>query len=119
MQKITIKDVAKEAGVAPSTVSRVLNGSPRISEATRDMVMEVVKKLNYHPNTIARNLANRSTKTIGIVIPSDTDDLFKNPFWLQVIRGFISGPNAFNMSKDRLAGYKNALQNKGIIYEGI
>ena len=84
---ITIKDVAKEAGVAPSTVSRVLNDNPRISEATKKIVMEAVERLNYYPNTAAQSLVNRSTKTIGIVIPSDASDLFKNPFWINVIRG--------------------------------
>ena len=84
---ITIKDVAKEAGVAPSTVSRVLNDNPRISKATKKIVMEAVEKLNYYPNTAAQSLVNRSTKTIGIVIPNDASDLFKNPFWIHVIRG--------------------------------
>lgn len=84
---ITIKDVAKEAGVAPSTVSRVLNNNPRISEATKEIVMDAVKKLNYYPNTAAQSLVNRATKTIGIIIPNDASDLFKNPFWIHVIRG--------------------------------
>ena len=47
---LTIKDVAKEAGVSIATVSKVINGKPSISEPTRLRVLEVIQKLNYHPN---------------------------------------------------------------------
>ena len=56
--KVTIKDVAKEANVATSTVSRVLSNSPRISEETKKKVNKAIKKLNYTPNVVARGLAN-------------------------------------------------------------
>ena len=54
---ITIKDVAKEAGVSIATVSKVINGKPSISEPTRLRVLEVIKQLNYHPNAQACNFA--------------------------------------------------------------
>lgn len=84
---VTIRDVAKEAKVAPSTVSRVIGGSPKISDETKERVMEAIKKLNYQPNAIARSLANNSTHTLGLILPSEEEDLFKNPFFIQIMTG--------------------------------
>lgn len=87
---VTIKDVARECNVSPSTVSRVIAESPRISDETKKRVKEAIKKLNYHPNIIARSLANKATKVIGLVLPSEADNLFKNPFFIQVMTGISS-----------------------------
>ncbi|MGM9988268.1 MAG: LacI family DNA-binding transcriptional regulator [Bacillaceae bacterium] len=87
---VTIKDVAKKADVAPSTVSRVIADSPRISEKTKKKVRKVMDELGYHPNLIARSLANRSTKAIGIIMPSSASKAFQNPFFPEVIRGISS-----------------------------
>jgi len=87
MIKVTIKDVAKEAGVATSTVSRVLSNNPKISEETKDKVNEAIKKLNYRPNAIARSLANNKTKILGVVLPSEADDLLTNPFFINAMKG--------------------------------
>lgn len=84
---VTIKDVAKIAKVAPSTVSRVISNSPRISERTKEKVREAMKELGYHPNFNARSLANQSTKTIGIIMPNSANKTFQNPFFPEVIRG--------------------------------
>ncbi len=84
---ITIKDVAKKANVSPSTVSRVISKSPRISEATKQLVYKAMDELKYKPNAIARNLANASTRTIGLIIPNQDENLFKNPFFIQAMRG--------------------------------
>ncbi|WP_170006695.1 LacI family DNA-binding transcriptional regulator [Bacillus fonticola] len=88
---VTIKDVAKLANVAPSTVSRVIANHPRISEATKQKVREAMKDLGYHPNMIARSLANQSTKSIGLVMPSSTDVVFQNPFFPTLLRGLSEG----------------------------
>jgi DNA-binding LacI/PurR family transcriptional regulator len=88
---ITIKDVAKMANVAPSTVSRVIANSPRISEKTKNRVREAMDKLGYHPNFIARSLANQSTRVIGLVMPSSTDVFFQNPFFPTVLQGLSEG----------------------------
>ena len=72
--KVTIKDVAREANVAPSTVSRVLSDSPKISEETKIKVNKAIKKLNYKPNAIARSLVNNKTKILGVVLPNEADD---------------------------------------------
>lgn len=84
---VTIKDVAKLANVAPSTVSRVLANNPKISDETKKRVLEAIKTLNYHPNFIARSLANNSTNTIGLILPNKDEDLFKNPFFIQIMTG--------------------------------
>ena len=78
--KVTIKDVAKEANVATSTVSRVLSNSPKISEKTKE-------KLNYKPNAIARSLANNKTRILGVVLPEDADDILNNPFFINAMKG--------------------------------
>lgn len=84
---VTIKDVAKLANVAPSTVSRVVANNPRISEETKRRVREAMDYLGYHPNFTARSLANRSSRAIGIVMPSSAEKAFQNPFFPEVLRG--------------------------------
>ncbi|GGE80562.1 LacI family DNA-binding transcriptional regulator [Priestia taiwanensis] len=84
---VTIKDVAKIANVAPSTVSRVIANSPSISEKTKKRIRKVMDELGYHPNFNARSLANQSTQAIGLVMPSSANKTFLNPFFPEVIRG--------------------------------
>ena len=79
--KVTIRDVAKEAGVSPSTVSRVLSNNERISQETKQKVKEAIKKLNFKPNAIARSLANNKTQTLGIILPNEIENTFANPFF--------------------------------------
>jgi DNA-binding LacI/PurR family transcriptional regulator len=86
----TIKDVAKAAGVAPSTVSRVLAGSSRISPDTQEKVRATMKALHYYPNAIARSLVHKSTNTIGLVISRPAEQAFANPFFPEVMRGIGS-----------------------------
>ncbi|MBP2242774.1 DNA-binding LacI/PurR family transcriptional regulator [Cytobacillus eiseniae] len=91
---VTIIDVAKEANVSPSTVSRVIADSPRISEQTKRKVREVMARLDYHPNFQARNLAAKSTKTIGVIMAHSTSLAFQNPFFPEVIRGICTSAHA-------------------------
>jgi LacI family transcriptional regulator len=72
---VTIKDIARVAGVAPSTVSKALNGSSEVSEATRANVSAVATRLGYRPNSIARSLKVRRTHTLG-VITNDREGAF-------------------------------------------
>jgi LacI family transcriptional regulator len=67
-QQITISQVAKEAGVSSQTVSRVINNKQEITPETRQHVQEVIKRLGYQPNAIARSLSQRRSHTLGIVI---------------------------------------------------
>lgn len=78
----TITDVAKRAGVAPITVSRVINNSGYASEATRKRVEEAVSELGYVPNTLARGLRSKRTNTLALVMTDIT-----NPFFTLIARG--------------------------------
>ena len=72
----TIKDVARLAGVSVATVSRVINNSPKASDASRQAVQDAMENLNYHPNANARALAQQSTETIGLVVGDVSDPFF-------------------------------------------
>lgn len=76
----TLKDVAREAGLTVTTVSRVLNNRGYISEDAKRRVAEAVKKLNYQPNEVARSLQNKSSNTIGVIMPHIT-----HPYFAQMI----------------------------------
>lgn len=69
MKKVTIYEVAKEAHVSLATVSRVMNGSDVVKQATKDKVEEAINKLGYRPNAIAQGLALQRTTTIGLIFP--------------------------------------------------
>lgn len=87
---VTIKDVAKKANVAPSTVSRVIADSPSISEKTKKKVRKVMKELGYHLNANARSLVTKTTKTIGVVLKHSAKYSLHNPFFQEVMRGIGS-----------------------------
>ena len=68
MEEVTIYDIAKLAGVSPSTVSRVVNGYPHVKKATRARVLKLLEEHHYVPNETARGLVSQSSKMIGILI---------------------------------------------------
>lgn len=74
----TLTDVAREAGVGTTTVSRVINGGYRVSPRTLTRVRAVIESLGYHPNQAARILKGGRTKTIGLVVPSIADAFFSS-----------------------------------------
>ena len=84
---VTIKDVAKAAGVSPSTVTRVIQNKSTISDETKKRVRKTMKELNYHPNLNARSLVSSYTQVIGLVLPDDSDAFYQNPFFPSVLRG--------------------------------
>ena len=77
-QTITIYDVAREAAVSMATVSRVVNGNPNVKPATRKKVLEVIDRLDYRPNAVARGLASKKTTTVGVIIPDVTNVYFSS-----------------------------------------
>jgi len=79
---LTINDIAKEAGVAKSTVSKVLNEQGGVSQKTREKVLKAIKRLNYHPSMIARSLKSRKTKAVGLILPN-----IINPFFPTILKG--------------------------------
>ena len=81
-QTITIYDVAREANVSMATVSRVVNGNPNVKPSTRKKVLEVIERLDYRPNAVARGLASKKTTTVGVIVPDVT-----NLFFASLARG--------------------------------
>jgi LacI family transcriptional regulator len=81
-KRVTMTDVAQEAGVSLMTVSRVVNNKDGVSDRTRQRVLEVVDALGYRPSSIARGLVTKHTNTLGIVVPD-----IANPFFSSIARG--------------------------------
>ena len=79
-KKVTIRDVAKEAGVSVATVSRFINKISYISQETEQKIQEVMKRLDYQPNEVARGLAKQKSNTIALIIPDIT-----NPFFPELV----------------------------------
>ena len=79
---ITIKDVARLAGVSHTTVSLALRGSSSITDETKKKVMKAAKQLNYHPNHLAKALVNGKTNVIGVVA-----NFFSSNFEMEVLDG--------------------------------
>lgn len=94
----TLKDVAKEAGLTVTTVSRVLNNRGYISDNARQSVAEAMKKLNYRPNELARSLQNKSSNTIGVIVPH-----IRHPYFSEMISNLENEAHK--------AGYKILLCN--------
>jgi DNA-binding LacI/PurR family transcriptional regulator len=83
----TLEDVAARAGVSRATASRVINGSPRVTEETRAAVEQAVKALRYTPNRAARSLAGRTSDTVALVVSEPSARLFGDPFFAGTVRG--------------------------------
>ncbi|WP_069131337.1 LacI family DNA-binding transcriptional regulator [Rhodohalobacter halophilus] len=81
-KKVTIYQVANRAGVAISTVSRVLNDSPNVSEKTKEKVKKAIDELNFRPQVSARKLASRKPQMLAIAVPS-----FTTPYYNEVLKG--------------------------------
>ena len=124
MRRVNIKDVAKEAGVSPATVSYVLNQkeTETISAETTQRVFKAIEKLNYVPNLNARSLSSKKTNLIGVVIPQTEpgkEMMFGNPFYGELLSSIeytarregyhllLSGPET-NQS------YMNIARNRGV-----
>ena len=100
MKNVTIKDVAKAAGVSYSTVSRALSGSPEISTDTRERILQVCKEMHYTANTLARSMVMRSSKLLGLILTG-----VNNPFMSEL---------AYHIDRQaRARGYNIILCNSG------
>jgi DNA-binding LacI/PurR family transcriptional regulator len=83
----TLEEVAARAGVGRGTVSRVINGSPRVSEQTRAAVEAAVAELGYVPNRAARALAANRTDAVALVVPEPETRFFAEPYFSDIVRG--------------------------------
>ena len=90
----TLEEVASHAGVSRATVSRVVNGSPKVSPDVRRAVEAAVLELGYVPNRAARSLVTRRSGSIGVVITEPTGRLFADPFFPRILRGVSAALNA-------------------------
>jgi len=80
--KMNIYDIAAEADVSITTVSRVLNKHPNVSTRTRQKVLSVLEKYDYHPNQLARGLVTKSTHTIGVLTVDVRDAQYANEAYI-------------------------------------
>ncbi len=98
--RVTMADVAREAGVSLMTVSRVVNNKGEVSESTKQRILEVIERLGYRPSGIARSLATSRTGTIGLIVPD-----ISNPFFADLAKGvekvaYSEGYNVFLCSTE-------------------
>lgn len=101
---VTIKDVAKLAGVSPSTVSRVCNGNPAISKETRERVQKAIAELGYELPSANEPLNIPTLKTIGIVLPPSDREAYENTFYLKAIRGISQVCNQRQVASTVITG---------------
>ncbi|WP_199482800.1 LacI family DNA-binding transcriptional regulator [Vibrio owensii] len=87
---VTLKDIAKVAGVSTVTVSYVLNNKNRVGEATKAKVMKAAKSLNYVPNRAAKMLASKSTKHICLIISGPDYEYLTNPYIYKLVNGICA-----------------------------
>src|SRR5439155_3482428 len=103
---LTIRDVAKAAGVSTATVSNVLNKTGKVGRRTHLLVLSTVKRLGYFPNVHARHLASHDSRTLGIIV-SDIE----NPFFPEVVKSFEV--RARQLGYDRSEEHTSELQSRG------
>ena len=86
-RKVTISDIAKQAGVSKTAVSFAFNMPGRLSAETSRHILEVARRLGYTPNPIARSLNTRRTNALGIIVPQDIPTVLSNPFFAELMSG--------------------------------
>jgi LacI family transcriptional regulator len=93
---LTLEDIARKAGVSRSTVSRVINGHPNVSESVRQRVSQVIRKTGYHPNVAARSLASQRSWMIGLVLPRSVSAFFTDPYYHHLTQGIAQACNLYD-----------------------
>jgi LacI family transcriptional regulator len=94
MSKLTLKEIAKLAGVSRSTVSRVVNNQPKVSAGVRGRVLKIIAETGYQPDPVARSLVMQRSGIIGLVIPRAMQSLFTDPYYPRLIQGIARACNA-------------------------
>lgn len=115
---VTVKDVAKRAGVSPSTVSRVCNNNPSISKETRERVQQAIEELGYELPTTQEAPVVQTIKNIGIVLPPSDREAYENTFYLKAIRGISQVCNQRQVASTVVTGkdYDEILQSIQILH---
>ncbi len=96
MSNLTLEDIARQAGVSRSTVSRVLNDHPNVREEVRRRVLEVIRQTGYHPNAAARTLASQRSLMLGLVLPRSVSSFFSDPYFPRLTQGIAQACNHYN-----------------------
>jgi LacI family transcriptional regulator len=96
MPNLTLEDIAKQAGVSRSTVSRVVNDNPDVSDGVRRKVQEVIVSTGYHPHAAARSLASHRSWMIGLVLPRTVSSFFIDPYFPRLTQGVAQACNQHN-----------------------
>jgi LacI family transcriptional regulator len=96
MPNLTLEEIAKQAGVSRSTVSRVINNQPNVREDVRQRIRKVIQATGYHPNLAARSLASQRTSLIGLVIPRSVHTFFTDPYFPRLTQGIAQACNQSN-----------------------
>lgn len=96
---VTVKDVAKKAGVSPSTVSRVINDHPSISNETKKKIRQIMEEMGYFPNVTARNLGKQRANSLGVILPPlDSSERIGNPLYLELINAINETAHDFQVT---------------------
>ncbi|MGC9097742.1 MAG: LacI family DNA-binding transcriptional regulator [Dictyoglomus sp.] len=85
--KINIRDIARLANVSVATVSRVINGSPNVSEKTRKKVLKIIQEYDYHPSAFAQKLSKARTQIVALLIPYERGFILSDAFFPPLIKG--------------------------------
>ena len=93
ISNLTLKDIARKAGVSRSTVSRVINNHPNVSKSARQRVTDIIRETGYHPNVAARSLAMRRTRMLGLVLPRSMSSFFTDPYFPHLTQGIAKACN--------------------------
>ena len=96
MTNLTLEDIAKQAGVSRSTVSRVVNDDPNVNENVRKRVQDVIITTGYHPHAAARSLASQRSWMIGLVLPRSVSSFFTDPYFPRLTQGVAQACNQYN-----------------------
>ena len=96
MSNLTLDDIAKQAGVSRSTVSRVINGQPYVRKDVRERVMQVIQVTGFHPNIAARTLAMQRSWMIGLLLPRTVSSFFIDPYFPRLTQGVAQACNQHN-----------------------
>jgi LacI family transcriptional regulator len=93
---LTLEDIAKQAGVSRSTVSRVVNGQPYVRPEVRERVLKLIQSTGFHPNLAARTLASQHSWMIGLVLPRSVSSFFSDPYFPRLTQGIAQACNQYN-----------------------
>lgn len=90
---LNLEDIARLSGVSRSTVSRVINQHPNVSERTRARVLHVIEQHNFQPNAVARALVSQRSRVIGIIVPHIITEVFVDPFFAMLLQSITVRAN--------------------------